>query len=187
MNVRDLGLAGVKEITPDQYPDERGYFCETYSKRRFQEAGLPTHWVQDNQSYSEDAYVLRGLHFQRDPMAQDKLIRVVAGAIFDVAVDIRKGSPSYGQWVGVDISAEAGNLLLVPKGYAHGFLTLQPRTIVAYKVSELYAPDAERAVRFDDPALSIEWPLNGNQPLLSKRDQSARPLDSLDNNFEYVA
>lgn len=187
MQVHDLALTGIREIVPDRHLDERGYFSETYSDRQFERAGLGRTWVQDNQSYSEDAYVLRGLHFQKEPYAQDKLIRVVTGSIFDVAVDIRIGSPNYGRWIGVNLSSIAGNQLLVPKGFAHGFLTLEPKTIVAYKVSVFYEPDAEQCIRFDDPQLNIAWPHDEKTPRLSARDAAAPRLDAIDNNFVYLA
>ncbi len=185
MQVRELGLEGVKEITPTRFVDARGFFSETYNQSRFLEADLPTNWVQDNHSLSADAYVLRGLHFQTDPFAQDKLVRVLKGEIFDIAVDIRKGSPHYGKWVGLNLSAEKGNQILVPKGFAHGFLTLTPNVEVAYKVTAPYAPQNDRTIIWNDPTIGIDWPLNGNTPILSAKDGIAPSLAEVDNNFEY--
>ncbi|ACT60825.1 dTDP-4-dehydrorhamnose 3,5-epimerase [Hirschia baltica] len=185
MEVRDLGLDGVKEITPARFGDARGFFSETYSEQRFSDAGLPTGWVQDNHSLSAEAFVLRGLHFQTDPFAQDKLVRVLKGEIFDVAVDIRKNSPDYGKWVGITLTAEKGNQILVPKGFAHGFLTLTPNVEVAYKVTSGYAPENDRGIIWNDPAIGIDWPLNGHEPQLSGKDAVAPLLADVDNNFEY--
>jgi dTDP-4-dehydrorhamnose 3,5-epimerase len=187
MEVRDLGLNGVKEIIPLRFGDARGFFSETYNKDRFVAAGLVTGWMQDNHSYSADKYVLRGLHFQTDPMAQDKLVRVLRGEIFDVVVDIRKGSPDYGKWVGLKLTAHSGNQILVPKGFAHGFLTLTQDVEVAYKVTAGYAPENDRSIAWDDPSIGIEWPLDGAQPQLSGKDADAPSLDQVDNNFVYAA
>ena len=142
MQVRDLGLAGVVEIDLDRFGDARGFFSETWNAARFRDAGIDIDWVQDNHSLSVAPLVLRGLHYQMPPMAQDKLVRVVRGAIFDVAVDIRHGSPDFGKWVATELSSEKWNQILVPKGFAHGFLTLQPDTEVIYKVSAPYSPRA---------------------------------------------
>lgn len=185
MQVRELALAGVKEIIPQRFGDARGFFVETYNEARFRDAGLVTNWVQDNHSYSADPFVLRGLHFQSEPHAQDKLVRVLKGEIFDVAVDIRKGSPSYGQWVGLNLSADKGNQILVPKGFAHGFLTLTPHVEVAYKVSALYAPDHDHNIRWDDPDLAIDWPLDGHTPQLSGKDAIAPFFKDQTAGFEY--
>ncbi len=187
MEVRDLGLDGVKEITPARFGDARGFFSETYNEQRFVDAGLPTGWVQDNHSLSADAFVLRGLHFQTDPFAQDKLVRVLKGEIFDVAVDIREGSPDFGKWVGVTLTAEQGNQILVPKGFAHGFLTLTPDVEVAYKVTNPYAPENDRSIAWNDPNIAIDWPLNGATPQLSGKDADAPSLVDVDNNFKYTA
>lgn len=177
MQVNDLGLGGVVEIIPRKHGDARGFFAETYQRRRFAEAGLDRDWVQDNQSYSADRGVLRGLHLQVAPHAQDKLVRVLQGAVFDVAVDLRPGSPTRGKWVSCILSAERFNQLLVPRGFAHGFLTLEAHTTVLYKVSADYAPDCERSLLWSDPDLAIAWPLEAGQvPLLSARDAAAPRL-----------
>ncbi|MFC7293018.1 dTDP-4-dehydrorhamnose 3,5-epimerase [Hirschia litorea] len=186
MQIRDLGLEGVKEIIPKRFGDARGFFSETYNQKQFEAENLPTNWVQDNHSLSADAYVLRGLHFQTNPMAQDKLVRVISGQVFDVAVDIRKNSPDYGKWVGLKLCAEQGNQILVPKGYAHGFLTLTPNAQVVYKVTALYAPENDRSIAWNDSEVGIEWPLDGQVPQLSEKDASAPKLSEIDNNFIYL-
>lgn len=185
MEIRDLGLDGVKEIIPARFRDARGYFTESYNRARFVEAGIDLDWMQDNLSFSADQYVLRGLHFQQPPFAQDKLVRVITGAVFDVVVDIREGSPTYGKWTSVTLSAEKGNQILVPKGFAHGFLTLTPDVHVAYKVTAPYAPDHDRSVRYDDPAIGVDWPLNGAEPKLSAKDAAAKRLSETPTGFVY--
>ena len=175
MRSRDIGL-GVLEIIPEKFGDARGYFSETWSRRGFRDLGLTLEWVQDNQSFSAEKFVLRGLHYQIEPHAQDKLVRVLRGSIFDAAVDIREGSPGFGRSVSCTLSAGAWNQLLIPKGFAHGFLTLEPDTEVFYKVSASYAPDHERAIRYDDPALAIAWPLQGATPVMSAKDRAAPRL-----------
>jgi len=182
MKIRELGLKGVKEIIPQRFGDERGFFSETYNQAAFQEAGLPANWVQDNHSLSSQKNVLRGLHFQTEPFAQDKLVRVVSGEIFDVAVDIRKGSPDYGKWVGLTVSAKLGNQILIPKGFAHGFLTLAENVEVEYKVSAPYSPQNDCSILWNDPAIGIDWPFGGD-PILSKKDKEAALLGEVENNF----
>jgi len=173
MELRALPIDGLVEITPAKFGDERGFFSETYSRQRFAAAGIAIDWVQDNHSLSAEAGVLRGLHYQIAPFAQDKLVRVLRGSIFDVAVDLRRDSPSFGKWASRILSAEAWNQLLVPKGFAHGFLTLEPGVEVTYKVSAPYTPAAERAIRWDDPDIAIAWPLAGKPPILSAKDAVA--------------
>lgn len=173
MQVNDLGLGGVLEIIPKKFGDARGFFSEVFTRQRFHDAGITQDWIQDNQSYSAEKGVLRGLHFQVAPVAQDKLIRVLKGSIFDVAVDIRNGSPTYGKWVSCVLSAEKFNQLLIPKGFAHGFVTLEAGVEVLYKVSAPYAPQCDRGVRWDDPAIGIAWPLDGMEPVLSDKDRKA--------------
>jgi dTDP-4-dehydrorhamnose 3,5-epimerase len=180
IDVRPTVLDGVLEILPVKHHDDRGFFSETYNAARFHAAGIDTTFVQDNHSYSQTRGVLRGLHYQTAPHAQDKLIRVVRGAIFDVAVDIRRSSPNFGKWVGVEISAEKWNQLLVPKGFAHGFLTLVADTEVVYKVSDVYSRVDDRAVRYDDPAIGIDWPALGSDYLLSSKDMDAPLMDNAD-------
>jgi dTDP-4-dehydrorhamnose 3,5-epimerase len=173
LEARPLGLEGLVEIRPVRHSDPRGFFSETWSRDRFAEAGYPFEWVQDNHSMSTAKGVLRGLHYQLPPAAQDKLIRVTRGSVFDVAVDIRRGSPTFGRWTGLVLSAGLWNQVLVPAGFAHGFVTLEPDVEVQYKISAPYRPDLERAIRFDDPAIGIEWPLDGAAVQLSAKDQSA--------------
>lgn len=185
IEVRKTSLAGVIELTPTRFRDDRGFFTETYNAKRLAEIDIALNFVQDNHSYSKDRGVLRGLHFQREPSAQDKLIRVTRGAVLDVAVDIRKGSPTFGQWVGVELTAEKGNQLLVPKGFAHGFLTLEPDTDVNYKVSAYYSREDDRSIRFDDQALGIYWPIPTDQITLSDKDREAPLLADCDNTFVY--
>ncbi len=175
MILRPTRLPEVIEIVPPRFGDSRGWFSETWQRERFVDAGIAIDWMQDNQSFSATRGTVRGLHFQAAPYAQDKLVRVLSGAIFDVAVDLREGSPRFGQWVGVELSAAAGNQLLVPRGFAHGFATLCDDVAVLYKVSARYAPECERAIIWNDPVIGIDWPIEG-APLLSDKDLAAPPL-----------
>ncbi|MPT41309.1 MAG: dTDP-4-dehydrorhamnose 3,5-epimerase [Achromobacter sp.] len=168
-----LAIADVVLVQPVRHGDARGYFCETYKKPQFDAFGLDITFVQDNESLSREVGVVRGLHFQTPPMAQAKLVRAVRGAIFDVAVDIRKGSPSYGRWVAATLTATKGEQLLVPHGFAHGFCTLEPDTIVAYKVDAPYSPPHDAGIRWDDPDLGIDWPLAAGAAILSGKDRAA--------------
>ena len=183
LDVRPLGLEGVVEISPRKFGDDRGFFSETWNRDAMAAAGLDLDFVQDNHSYSAARGVLRGLHFQLPPAAQDKLVRVSRGAIYDVAVDIRRGSPSYGRWVGLVVSAELWNQILVPKGFAHGFVTLEEDTEVQYKVTAPYRADLDCGIRFDDPALAIDWPIAGAQVQLSDKDRSAPLLADVETGF----
>jgi dTDP-4-dehydrorhamnose 3,5-epimerase len=183
LDVRPLGLDGVLELRPRKFGDDRGFFSEVWHEQRLRDVGVDLHFVQDNHSYSAAPAVLRGLHFQTPPAAQDKLVRVVQGAIYDVAVDIRRGSPTFGRWVGLTVSAAEWNQILVPKGFAHGFVTLEPHTQVLYKVTAPYRADLDRAIRFDDPDIAIEWPLGPDQVQLSEKDRSAPFLAGLDTGF----
>jgi dTDP-4-dehydrorhamnose 3,5-epimerase len=180
ISVRETGLAGVLEIQPQMHGDERGSFCEVWNADDFARHGIRTQFVQDNHSVSRQRGVMRGLHYQLAPFAQDKLVRVVRGSIFDVAADIRPNSPTFGRWIGVELSAARWNQLLVPAGYAHGFVTLEPDTEVIYKVSRPYSRDHERAVRFDDPRLAIAWPVEASAMQLSEKDRLAPTLDASD-------
>jgi dTDP-4-dehydrorhamnose 3,5-epimerase len=170
VDVRPLAIADVKLITPKRIRDERGFFSETYSARVLAEAGINARLVQDNHSMSLQRGVVRGLHFQAPPHAQDKLVRVTRGSAFDVAVDIRTGSPTYGKHVSAILSAENWTQIWVPRGFAHGFCTLEPHTEVVYKVSEYFAPESDRGLRWDDPALGIEWPVAAGEAILSAKD-----------------
>lgn len=180
-----LAIADVIEITPRKFGDSRGFFSEVFKRSDWEAQGIRIDWVQDNQSFSAPAGTVRGLHFQAPPFAQDKLVRVVRGAIFDVAVDIRKGSPTYGQWAGCEISAAKWNQLLIPVGFAHGFMTIEPDTEVIYKVSAPYSPDSEGAVRWDDSTLAIGWPDPGAAVTLSDKDRGAHPFHEIDSPFLY--
>ncbi|MFK3664708.1 dTDP-4-dehydrorhamnose 3,5-epimerase [Ochrobactrum teleogrylli] len=173
MEVRSLGLDGAFEIIPRKFGDDRGFFSETYNAKSFAEAGIDLQFVQDNHSFSAAKGVVRGLHYQLPTRAQDKLVRVIRGAILDVAVDIRKSSPTFGKWVALEVSAEKWNQILVPKGFAHGFMTLVENTEVIYKVTDYYSPEHDRSIRFDDPAIGIEWPLPSSGVQLSDKDQKA--------------
>lgn len=179
MQVEALEISDVKILTPKRFGDARGFFSETYNKAALAEHGLDLDFVQDNHSMSQAIGVLRGLHFQTPPFAQDKLVRVVKGRIFDVAVDIRRGSPTFGKWVGAEISAEAWNQILVPVGFAHGFVTLEPDTEVIYKVTAPYAPDHDKGIAWNDPSIAIDWPLNGIEPTLSDKDTKHPALADL--------
>ena len=170
---RRLAIAEVIEITPPKFGDHRGFFSEVFKRSAFEAEGLAIDWVQDNQSLSAEPGTVRGLHFQVPPFAQAKLVRVLRGAIYDVAVDIRKGSPSYGQWVACELSTEKWNQLLVPAGFAHGFMTLSPDTEVLYKVDAPYSRESEGAILWNDPALGIEWPDIGGEKILSDKDNVA--------------
>ena len=164
-----LEIEGVLLLQPARHGDERGFFSETYSRRTLAAAGFDKEFVQDNHSRSEKAGTVRGLHFQVPPYAQDKLLRVTRGAVLDVAVDIRSGSPTYGRHVAVELSAENWRQLLVPAGFAHGFMTLTDDAEVLYKVTGYYAPEAERGLKWDDPALEIDWP-SQDQITVNARD-----------------
>jgi dTDP-4-dehydrorhamnose 3,5-epimerase len=183
LNVRKTEIEGVLEIRPQRFSDERGFFSETWNENEWQKAGISLTFVQDNHSRSRPSGVLRGLHFQRPPAAQDKLVRVTHGSIFDVAVDIRRTSPTYGRWVGITLSNEAWNQLLIPRGFAHGFVTLEPDTEVQYKVTAPYNPQHELCVRFDDPALGVDWPIAADRLTLSEKDRSAPTLADLETGF----
>ena len=159
-------------IKPTRHEDERGFFSETYSRRRYKEFGIDMDFVQDNHSFSLEPGTLRGLHFQAPPNAQGKLVRCGKGAIFDVAVDIRKGSPTFGDWAGYELTEENGHQLYVPVGFAHGFVTLNPGSELVYKCTDYYAPQAEGSIRWDDPTIGIEWPF-ADKIILNERDAIA--------------
>lgn len=182
---RHLEIPEIVEIVPPKHGDHRGFFSEVYKRTAFADAGIEIVWVQDNQSFSADPGTVRGLHFQVAPVPQHKLVRVLRGAIFDVAVDIRKGSPSYGKWVGCELSVDKWNQLLVPIGFAHCFMTLVPDTEVLYKVSAPWSPEHERIILWNDPAIGIAWPHVGTGPTLSDKDRGAPPLADFDSPFVY--
>jgi len=183
MQFERLEIPDVIAITPRRFGDDRGYFSETYNRRALREQGFDREFVQDNQSLSRPRGTVRGLHFQVPPHAQGKLVRVVRGAIFDVAVDIRKSSPTYGAWVGRELSAENGTQLWVPEGFAHGFSTLEPDTEVVYKVTDYYAPDCDAGVHFADPDLGVDWPVPAGEAVLSEKDGKLPRLKDFDNPF----
>lgn len=184
MNVIETSLPGVMIIEPKLFGDHRGWFMETYSEARLQEAGIVEKFVQDNQSFSAAKGTLRGLHYQLHPKAQTKLVRCTKGAIFDVAVDLRKRSQAYGKWFGIELSAENKRQLLIPKGFAHGFLTLTDDVEVQYKVDHLYAPECDRGIIWNDPTIGIEWPVDMT-PILSTKDELAPFLADAENNFNF--
>lgn len=185
MQIVPTRLPDVLEIIPRRFGDGRGFFSESWNRDTWKDQGIDLEFTQDNHSLSAEPGVLRGLHFQAPPRAQDKLVRVVTGAVLDVAVDIRKGSPRYGQWVAVEISAEKGNQLLVPKGFLHGFLTLTPDTHFLYKCTDTYAPDAEGAVIWNDPDIGIEWGVNEDAVTLSDKDKIATRFADFESPFVF--
>ena len=181
MQVEKTKLDGVLLLTPKRFGDARGFFSESWSQRAMAQAGLDFPWVQDNHSLSSQVGTVRGLHFQAPPHAQDKLVRCGRGALFDVAVDIRRGSPTYGAWVGHELSFENGRQMLVPAGFLHGFVTLQPDTEIIYKCSDYYAPECDGAVRFD--SLGIDWNMGRLEPVLSQKDAEAQAFADFDSPF----
>ncbi|MGI9450360.1 MAG: dTDP-4-dehydrorhamnose 3,5-epimerase [Geminicoccaceae bacterium] len=172
MDVIDTSLPEVKLVTPPRFGDERGFFSEIYNRQTLARIGITAEFVQENHAYSADVGTLRGLHFQRPPASQTKLLRVLRGAILDVCVDLRHGSPNFGRHVMVEMTAESGQQILCPKGFAHGLLTLKPHTEIAYKVDAYYAPELDLGVRFDDPDLVIDWPLPEEKLILSGKDRN---------------
>lgn len=174
MNIVETAIRDVKIIEPRVFGDERGFFMESWNEQRFRDAGLDISFVQDNHSRSSRG-VLRGLHYQQ-PGPQGKLVRVTAGAVFDVVVDIRRSSPTFGQWVGVKLSAANKRMLWVPEGMAHGFLCLEDGTDFLYKCRGLYNPANEHSLLWNDPAIGIEWPLDGIEPTLSAKDMAGLPI-----------
>lgn len=178
----DTPLQGVKIVTPRVFPDGRGSFFESYKRSEFAKAGIDTEFVQDNHSVSEGA-VVRGLHYQKDPHSQAKLLRVLQGAIYDVVVDIRKGSPDYGRWFAVELSAENRKMIYVPAGFAHGFAGLSGHVEILYKVSKEYCRESEAGIIWNDPSLGIPWPVK--DPVLSAKDACLSPLSAADINFTF--
>ena len=182
----ETSLEGVYIIELQVFGDQRGYFMETWSTRNFEQLGLRYDFVQDNQSYSAQKGILRGIHFQNAPMAQAKLVRVTRGAVLDVAVDLRKGSPTYRQWVGVELSAENKRMLMIPRGFGHGFKTLTADVEFCYKVDNLYSKECDRGIRFNDPAIGVDWG-EVTEELLSQKDTTSPLLEDSDCNFVYGA
>lgn len=185
MNIEETRLPGVKIITPARHTDDRGFFSESYNQARLASHGINTVFLQDNHSFSSIPGTVRGLHFQSPPHEQAKLVRCGQGSFFDVAVDIRKGSPTYGEWVGVELSFENGRQLYVPVGFLHGFATRTQDVEIIYKCSDYYAPECEGSVRFDDPAIGIDWGAEIGAVVLSEKDAMAHLLAEIDNPFVY--
>lgn len=177
-------MDGVVVVEPKVFGDYRGWFMETHNESNFLKAGIDVNFVQDNQSFSAAKGTLRGLHYQLNPRAQTKLVRCTKGAIYDVAIDIRKASSTFGKWFGLELTAENKKQLLIPKGFAHGFMTLTEDVEVQYKVDELYAPECDRGIIWNDPEIGIEWPIN-IKPILSEKDEKAPLLKDAENNFFY--
>jgi dTDP-4-dehydrorhamnose 3,5-epimerase len=184
MRIEETALPGVYLIEPKRFGDARGFFSEVYKKHALLEAGIDLDFIQDNHSLSAERGVVRGLHFQAPPHAQDKLVRVVRGRILDVAVDIRRGSPNYGRFFSIELSAENGLQLLVPKGFLHGFATLEPNCEVLYKVTDVYAPDCEGGVIWNDPDLGIDWGLADDEVVLSDKDKLLPGFKDFESPFE---
>jgi len=182
VKIEQTGIAGLVIITPAVFGDHRGWFSETYNKEKFLAEGLDFDFIQDNQSFSAEVGTLRGLHYQLAPKAQTKLIRCTCGKIFDVVVDLRKDSPTYKKWFGIELTTENKKQLLVPKGFAHGFMTLTPDVEVQYKVDELYSKEHDRSLLWNDVTIGIKWPLDVD-PVLSEKDLNAPDFENADMNF----
>ncbi|MCV6823104.1 MULTISPECIES: dTDP-4-dehydrorhamnose 3,5-epimerase [Halocynthiibacter] len=185
MKIEETPLDGALVITPDRFQDQRGFFSETYVKKNVEEALGGVEFVQDNHSYSKSAGTLRGLHYQEPPFDQAKLVRCTRGSIFDVAVDFRQGSITYGEWYAEELSAENGKQLFVPQGFLHGFLTLEDDTEVLYKCSNYYAPSHDRTIAWD--SANILWPIEGQQPIISEKDAAAPAFQTVDCPFSLEA
>lgn len=183
MDVTPTPLPGVLILTPKRHGDTRGFFSESWNRETLRTHGIDLDFVQDNHSLSAETGTIRGLHFQAPPRAQDKLVRCGRGVLFDVAVDIRRGSPTYGQWTGVELSFENGKQLLVPKGFAHGFVTRAPDTEILYKCTDIYAPETEGALNFADPDLAIDWGIHADAAILSDKDAIAPAFAGFDSPF----
>lgn len=183
LNVDKTPLAGLLVLTPRRFSDERGFFAETWSARHAAKAGITTQFVQDNHSFSEAKGTVRGLHIQAPPHAQAKLVRCGRGRIFDVAVDVRRSSPGYGKWFGIELSFENGRQLLVPEGFLHGFITLEPDCEIIYKCSDFYAPESEGSVLWD--SCGVDWPDVGTTPVLSEKDAAAPGFSDFITPFQY--
>ncbi len=185
MQIDVLDIADLRLVRPRRFGDDRGWFSETFRADVFAEAGVEAAFIQDNLAFSAEAGVVRGLHWQAPPRAQAKLVQVLSGEILDVAVDIRKGSPTYGQHVSVTLTAVGGEQLFVPAGFAHGYCTLTPNCVVAYKVTDVYAAETEGGLFWNDPDVGIEWPVDPVKVILSKRDERLPRFSELDTPFAY--
>ena len=183
LKVESLAIPDVKLVTPPRFGDDRGFFSETYNAQRFREAGIDADFVQDNHSLSAQKGTVRGLHFQAPPFAQAKLVRVLRGAIIDVAVDVRKGSPTYGQWVSAELSAANGVQIFVPRGFLHGFATLEPDTEIAYKVDNYYSKECDGSVLWCDETLGIDWGVPVADAVLSDKDAKAQSFAGFETPF----
>jgi dTDP-4-dehydrorhamnose 3,5-epimerase len=181
----DISVNPVRIVTPRRFGDDRGWFSETYNEKSYHAIGLNHRFVQDNHSLSRARGTLRGIHFQTPPHGQHKLVRCVRGRILDIAVDLRGSSPTYGKWVGAELSAENGRQLFVPIGFGHAFLTLEPDTEVIYKVTDYYAPECDGGIRWNDPDIGVEWDLSGAEPQLSNKDSALPFLRDFDSPFAY--
>jgi dTDP-4-dehydrorhamnose 3,5-epimerase len=186
LEVTETAIPGVRIVVARRMGDERGFFAETWNRDRFREARIDVDWVQENHALSVSAGTVRGFHYQVAPAAQAKLIRVVRGAALDVAVDLRRGSPTFGRHVAIELSAENFRQLLIPIGFAHGYCTLEPNTEILYKVDHVYTPDTERGIRWDDPALGIDWPVRPEDAVLSEKDRGLPMLADQPDLFEQI-
>ncbi|MEO1719161.1 MAG: dTDP-4-dehydrorhamnose 3,5-epimerase [Pseudomonadota bacterium] len=186
MDIKTFGVPGVIQLTPKRFGDHRGYFSETFNAKLAAEARITDAFVQDNQSLSAKRGTIRGLHFQRPPHAQGKLVRVLNGAVLDVAVDIRHGSPTFGQHVAAELTADKGEQLWVPAGFAHAFCTLTPDATVFYKVTDYYAPQSDDGIKWDDPDLGIDWPIAPGEAVISEKDEKLPKLADSEVAFHWV-
>ncbi|MFZ5430745.1 MAG: dTDP-4-dehydrorhamnose 3,5-epimerase [Bacteroidota bacterium] len=182
MKISDTPIGGLKIIEPDVFSDPRGYFFESYHTQKWLDAGVSSQFVQDNESMSSYG-VIRGLHYQLDPWSQAKLVRVISGSVFDVAVDLRRDSPTFGKWFGIELTGGNKLQLFIPRGFAHGFSVLSPTAVFAYKCDQVYQKAFERAIRFDDPALAIDWKIEPEKQLISEKDRQAPLFSGAEMNF----
>jgi dTDP-4-dehydrorhamnose 3,5-epimerase len=180
MRIEPLSIVEVVLLTPARHGDERGWLSEVYSRRVLAEAGIGDEFVQDNHAFSALTGTVRGLHLQAPPHAHAKLVRVGRGAVFDVAVDVRPGSLTFGRWAGAELSAENGSMLYVPRGFAHGYCTLKPASEIIYKLTDYYAPECERGVLWNDPTIGIDWPVDAEEAVLNQRDRNLPTLEALE-------
>jgi dTDP-4-dehydrorhamnose 3,5-epimerase len=187
MKIESTAIPEVKVITPNKYGDHRGFFSEVYNAKLMAESGITHKFVQDNHSFSQAPFTLRGLHYQKPPFCQTKLVRVLKGSAIDVAVDIRVGSPTFRQYVTVELRADLWNQILVPEGFAHAVLTLEPDTDIFYKVTDHYSPENDRGILWNDPELKIQLPVSPDKVILSEKDRWQPLLKDADNPFVYAA
>ena len=183
ITVEKTKLSGVYVITPKVFGDKRGWFMESYSKRDLKENGIDVDFVQDNRSFSEKKGIIRGLHFQRNPMCQAKMLTCISGAILDVAVDLRKDSPTYKQWISVELTGDNKKEIFIPKGFAHGFVTLTDNVEISYKCDEFYSPEHDGGIRYDDPSIGVDWGIDN--PILSDKDVNAPYLKDIEKDLDF--